>query len=116
MSIQLKVNRLELISKLEAARDKADLDFVNRVNAYDEEVKTKTKAAIKKLKAKLTKGEIEFTYSGAEVSVSGKDVKLKHSKPNKPSLSGLNEQLRKLKMATNEILTVSDKSDYFRYL
>jgi hypothetical protein len=116
MSIQLKVNRLELISKLETARDKADLDFVNAVNAYDAEVEAKTKVAIKKLKAKLAKGDIEFTYSGAKVSVDGKDVKLKHSSPSKPNHKRLEEQLRNLKLATNETLTISDKSDYFRYL
>jgi hypothetical protein len=71
--------------------------------------------ARKKLQEKLDKNKIKFNYAGAEVSV---PVNIKKHKPSKPdlSLAKLDNQIRNLEMAVNDILVIPEKSDYFRYL
>jgi hypothetical protein len=117
MSVSLKINRLELVEKLKAARQAKNDNYEKALAKYNEELETKTALALKELQKQLDKGKVKFNYSGVEVSTT--KVKLNNSKPSKPSshdLERLDNQIRNLSLAVNDTITISDKSDYFRYL
>jgi hypothetical protein len=114
--VTLKVDRQKLIGKLETTREKMHLNYIANIQKYDAEVEKKTKTAIKRLQAKLDKGDIEFGYNDVKVRIHGKDVVLNTQKPSKPKFDEIDTQLMKLKLSVDEQITVSDRSDYFKYL
>lgn len=119
MSVKMKVNRLALIASIEKKIKEAEADYKTQLAEYEKKNKSSPKdwvSAVRQYALEVEKGtrypdvdKYEFThYISSRVTYP--------YKPNKPNIDQAIQAVKKLQMATDDVLLLSDNDFYFQYI